>query len=184
FLAMVNLQAGIIRGNTTSWDIVQASNLAQHVLQSIRIEAEQWTNTSTQDVNQAGFRYLQHVNDTVYADGSRGSGWLKAFDQGTVSFQLVNQIGRDTGYDQGALTQIRATDNRKFCVRYRLTWLVTDYLIRAEVRVLWPRDLGNAGQYDACPINIGSDSDMQQDVSNVYSVTYPTTVMRNVFVQP
>ena len=191
FLAMVNLQAGIIRGNTTTWDLVGATNLAQHVLETIRMEATEWTNESTQPVDQPQFRYLRFVNDGVVApDGTSGSGWRRAFVQGGAPFQMVNQLGNDVGYDPGALVQFRTAANvqiqRRFCVRYRLTWLVQDFLIRAEVRVFWFRQMGTAGQFDACPMNLGANDDMQSDqnIANVYSVTYPTTVMKNVFVQP
>jgi len=183
FLAMIHLQAGVIRGNTNTWDMVAAANLAQHVLESIRLETVEWTNQSTQSTNQNQFTYLQHVNDGGLPAVGSGSGWLRAFDDPGQPFQKVNQLG--AGYpaiavidDAGALAQIPTTTNRRFCVQYRLTWLVPDFLIRAEVRVLWSRLEGRAALYDACPAG------METDLANVYSLTYPTTVMRNVFVQP
>jgi len=178
FLAMIHLQAGVIRGNTTTWDMVTATNLAQHVLESIRLESVEWTNDSVQGPTQGQFKYLQHVNDTVPPAVGTGSGWLRAFDVPNAPFQMVNQLGRDAAYNPGSLVQFPDTRNRRFCVQYRLTWLILNYLIRAEVRVAWPREDGRGGLYDACPLG------METDMVNVYSVTYPTTIMKNVFVVP
>jgi hypothetical protein len=97
---------------------------------------------------------------------------------------MVNQIGDNLGWegnqswDSGALGEIRNDAGRRFCVQYRLTWLVPDHLIRAEVRVMWPRAGVNMNDYDSCP------ADMFTHPTDILSVTIPMTVMKNVFVSP
>lgn len=176
FLAMLHLQAGVLRANTTARDVVTATQLALHLIETIRIEAMEWTDDGTQGVNQPKFKYLPRVNDEAGPVAGRGSGWRRAYEVPNEPFQMVNAVGRDPTYDPGALQQFPNTQGRRFCVRYRLTWLIPNFLIRVETRVLWPRAEGQGGLFDACGPN------MDTDVANAYQVTQVTTVMKNVFV--
>lgn len=178
FLAMLHLQAGVLRANTTARDVVTATQLALHLIETIRLEALEWTNDTTQGVDQAKFQYLRHVNDEAGPVAGRGSGWRRAYDIQGATFRMVNALGRDATYDAGALQQFPDTQARRFCARYRLTWLIPNFLIRVETRVLWPRAEGQGGLYDACGPN------MDTDVANAYQVTQVTTIMKNVFVTP
>ena len=176
FLALVHLQAGILRGNSNSWDMVGATHLAQNLLEAIRMEAMEWTDNAGQGVDQAKFQYLKHVNDVGVTQ------WIRAFDLPGQRFQRVNQAGRDTRYDSGVLNELHDTRNQRFCVRYRLAWMIPNQLIRAEIRVLWNRDNGQGGKYDACPLSPNPAQDMDFDVANVFAATFSTTVMKNAFV--
>ena len=178
FLAMLHLQTGVLRANTTARDVVTATHLAEHLLETIRMEAVEWTNDGDQGVDQAKFKYLRHVNDGGGPAEGRGSGWLTAYDIPNATFTMVSQLGRDTTYDPGALQQYPDTQRRRFCARYRLTWLIPNILIRAEARVLWPRVEGQGGLYDRC------EPGMDTDLANAYQVTQVTTLMKNVFVAP
>lgn len=178
FLAMLHLQAGVLRANTTARDVVTATQLALHLIETVRLEALEWTDDGTQGVAQAKFRYLPHVNDEAGPVAGRGSGWQRAWEIPNAPFQMVSALGRDATYDPGALQQFPDTRARRFCARYRLTWLIPNFLIRVEARVLWPRAEGQGGLYDACGPN------MDADVANAYQVTQVTTVMKNVFVTP
>jgi hypothetical protein len=172
FLAMVHLQSGILRANTTSRDMTMATHLAWHLIETIKMEAVEWTNDTSQPYNQPKFKYLNQIPDP---NAGSTSGWLTAFDT-TSDFRMINILGRDQAYDGGALTQFPDTVSRRFCVRYRLTWILSNMLMRVDVRVLWPREGSQAVQYQACPVS------MDNDMANVYSVTFSTTVMKNVFV--
>lgn len=178
FLAMLHLQAGILRANTTARDVVTATQLALHLIETIRVEALEWTNDAAQGVNQAKFTYLRHVNNEAGPVAGRGSGWRRAYEIQGGTFQMVNSLGRDMTYDAGALQQFPDTQSRRFCVRYRLTWIIPNFLIRVETRVLWPRSEGQGGLFDHCGPN------MDADMANAYQVTQVSTVMKNVFVAP
>lgn len=178
FLAMLHLQAGVLRANTTARDMVVATQLALHLIETIRMEAVEWTNDTTQSVDQAKFKYLKHVNDGGGPAPGRGSDWLLAYFVPGADFQMVNALGRDAQYDPGALQQFPDSQGRRFCVRYRLTWLIPNFLIRVETRVMWPRAEGKGGLFDMCGEN------MLTDLANAYQVTQVSTVMKNVFVVP
>lgn len=183
FLALTSLQASILKANENSWNITSAVALARHVQETIRMEGLQWYNDSFDGIGgvaQERFRYLKHVG--VPAAGT-GSDWLDAeFYAAGTDFQLVNQLGNQGAYDAGALQEVRNDRGRRYCVRYRLTWIVPNYLIRTDVRVLWVRHEGRAGLYDACPMT-GADT-MENHPEDVFSISIPATVMRNVFVAP
>lgn len=177
FLAILYLQQGVIRGSANSWNMVQATHLARHVLETIRLEGAQWYNDSGNGeggVLQTGFRYLSNVGPAMIGGTS---GWLNAqFYPSGTQFQMVDQLGRQLNYDPGVLQEIRPDRNPRFCARYRLTWLIPNQLIRAEVRVLWPRDGVRAGRYDQC------EMEMDLRPADAFSITIPATVMKNVFV--
>lgn len=179
FLAILYLQQGVIRGSANSWNMVQATHLARHVLETIRLEGTQWYNDTGMGqggAQQNQFTYLRHVGPAMVGGNS---GWrnIDFFPAGTP-FQMVDQLGRQVAYDPGALQEIRPDRNPRYCARFRLTWLIPNQLIRAEVRVLWPRDDTRAGRYDQC------DMTMDTRPADAFSITIPTTVMKNVFVAP
>lgn len=178
-VAVLHLQTSLLRGTSNSWDMTGATFLARNVLETIKIEGLEWYNDSglgLGGVQQAKFVYLDTVGAAV---AGSGSGWQKApFENSAAAFQLVNQLGDHAGVDDGALGEITNNINRRYCVQYRVTWIVPNYLIRAEVRVMWLRAEGLAGNYDACP------ADMFTHPEDIYSISMPMTVMKNVFVAP
>lgn len=178
FMAILMLQAGVIKGNTNTWDVVCATNLAQHVLETIRIEALEWTGKdATQGYDQDKFHYLRSLSSAGIPAPQVSTGWLKAFDLGkNVKFQMVNQAGRDTYYDSGILNEVPDSRNQRFCVQYRLTWIIPDALIRAEVRVLWPKLETAAGNFDACP------KGMENQTNMVNQISVATAVMKNASI--
>jgi prepilin-type N-terminal cleavage/methylation domain-containing protein len=165
FLAMIRLQAGVVQGTANAWTMVQATQLAEHVMETIRMEAVSWT-ASDPVLAQSKYQYLS----------ATGMGWKRAFDQGTVSFQRTNQLGYQPGYDDGALAEVPNSRNARFCAQFRMTELVPGMLLRADIRVLWPRENAQSTAYDRCPLG------METDRANVFSASFSTTVMRNVFV--
>ncbi len=179
FLAIVYLQTSLLRGTSGAWDMTCATTLARHTLETIRIEGIEWYNDTglgVGGVQQGKFNYLRNVGAPI---AGAGSGWLRApFANAAAPFQLTNQLGDNLAWDDGALGEIVNTTNRRFCVQYRLTWVVPNFLIRAEARVMWPRPEITAGTYDACPAN------MFDNPTDIYSISMPMTVMKNVFVSP
>jgi len=179
FLALSHLQTSVLKANENAWNMTSAVRLATHVQETIRTEALRWYNDTYNGlggVAQNDFQYLRWVGPPA-VNGS--SGWRSPgfFPEGTP-FAMVNQAGNQTAWDTGILGHVPADRNARYCLQYRLTWLVPDFLIRSEVRVMWPRPQARAGLYDACP------ADMADHPEDVFSITIPTTVMKNVFVSP
>jgi len=172
FLSLINLQIGTLHAVGTSRSMLQAINLAEHFIESLKVEALPWNMDAAAMLTQPErFPNLRLVG----AAGPGGSsGWVRGM-LADDSDRRVGPIGPGTGADEGVAAELVPDRERRYCVHYRLTWIVPDYLIRADVRVLWIRDEANIELYDECPIG------MESDLANVSSVTVPGTLMRNVF---
>ncbi len=176
FLALVNLQIGTLRGVGTSRSMMQAVNLSEHFIETLKSEGLPWTGDASILTSQpTTFPHLRLAGSPTEGGGS---GWVRAY-QSTNSDSRVGPLGivESDNWDAGAAMEISPERERRFCVHYRLTWVVPNYLIRADVRTLWMRDESNVGLYQDCPVG------METDLANVASVTIPGTVMRNVFAQ-
>ena len=185
FIAIINLQIGTVEAVATARNTTEATNLAEHVIELIRSDAIEWT-ADGDTVDSTRFPYLS-VAGTATAGG--GSGWVLATlspdtDRrvGSLGDAFVNPSGSDRECNAGILNEFPADRNKRFCVFYRLTWVVPDYLLRADVRVAWMRGRQTMTAYSTC----GSDNPTEtatlfNDTSRVASVTIPATVMRNVF---
>lgn len=188
FLALLHLQTGINRSNTNAWNLVSATYLGEHLIETVRMEALEWTNDASQDYGQSKFHYLKALDNGIKPPvAGYTTAWQKAFDT-TGTFRRVNQVGRlfgtGTEYDAGIAGEFPDNRGQLYCVHYRLAWVIAGYLARLEVRVLWPRMEGEQRNattlqsYDTCPL------EMVDDVANVYGVTLTSMVMKNVFVNP
>jgi len=174
FLALVNLQIGTLRGVGTSRSMMQAVNLSEHFIETLKSEGLPWTGDASVLTSQpAVFPHLRLAGAPT--DGG-GSGWVRAY-QSTETDSRVGPLGIDDTWNAGVAMEVDPDRERRFCVHYRLTWVVPNYLIRADVRTLWMRDEANVSLYQDCPVG------METDLANVASVTIPGTVMRNVFAQ-
>lgn len=179
FVALLKLQIGTLHGAGASRDQQNAINLAEHVGQTMQIEALQWTPASGELANST-FTYLKNAP----TDTNEGSAteWLKAFPgTGGAGKELyVSPVGNDAAYDSGAIGLYSGGTgafNAEYCVHYRLTWLIPDVLLRADIRVMWLRNDAAWGDYKQCPLN------MADNLHDVNSVTTPVSILRNVFVK-
>ena len=160
FVALAKLQTTSIQGarGTTSMD--QAVMVAENFLEDLRLELSQWTPTSS--IQQLGPDSLPSLANLpaggnigagaqTPGDGIPGApGWVIAGDPGNN--RLIGVSGDQRSFDNvsGQTVLLNAgirkamtdpnipTAGEKFCLRYRLTWLVPGKAIRAEVEVSWP----------------------------------------------
>jgi Tfp pilus assembly protein PilV len=178
FLALLYVQTQTLAGLSTSKSLVEASNLAEHFLETLREESIEWTNMSTAGPNQDKFLYLKAAPTSTGAGTT--SGWIRAYTAPSGQEQWIGKLGADTTtYDIGIQQQVPWDRSRKFCAHYRLTWLIPELLLRAEVRVMWPREGADYAKYSTCP----TDQSMEDDLMNVASVSMSTALMRNIFVE-
>jgi len=153
----------------------QAINLAEHVAQTMRLEALQWSSNS-QAIDNSSFLYLKNA-PIVVAEG-QSSEWLNAFPVGATKDDLrVGPVGNNTSYDQGILTELPPTQNANFCVHYRWTWLIPELLLRADIRVSWSKNKAQHMLYANCPVT------MESKLADINSITVPVSVMKNIFVR-
>ncbi|MBM4371618.1 MAG: hypothetical protein FJ098_08185 [Deltaproteobacteria bacterium] len=183
FIAVINLQIGTVQAVAAGRNLTEATNLAEHVIELIRSEAVEWT-ADGETVEPTRFPYLS-VAGAPAASG--GSDWTPAMlspiqgvDERLGSLGSdVNPRGEAMGQNLGILNEFPLDRNRRFCVYYRLTWIIPDYLLRADVRVSWMRQRTDQTVYQDC--SALEPERMFNDLSRVASITLPATVMRNVF---
>jgi type II secretory pathway pseudopilin PulG len=175
FMALVNLQIGTIKAIAGSKGVLEATNLAEHLLESMKTEALQWTGVQGQLGAADKFPFLYRAaSGAAVATGQ--TGWLKAFTQKGADGR-VGAVGEAGLWDAGIHGEFPTGTYRKYCVHYRLAWLITDYLLRADVRVMWLREGADASKYAACD----AGSNMERDFGNVLTVTVSGMVSANVF---
>ena len=174
FIAIINLQIGTINAVATARDMTEATNLAEHVIELIRSDAIEWTADGEIVNNQARFPYLGMVLDLTTGGGS---GWVQAMlsPDADVRVGSLGYASRSPERDAGVMNEFPPERNKRYCVFYRLTWLLSDYLLRVDVRVMWVRGNQSQTAFPECPLT------MINDASQVSSITIPATVMRNVF---
>ena len=174
FVALLNLQIGTLHTASASRDMQEAINLAEHVSQTMRLEALQWTPTKNpSDLITA--RYLNNAPTDV-TEGA-ATQWLVAYPatEGQPDGR-ISAVGSDMQYDTGIIGEIGSDVRANYCVHYRLTWLVPNMLLRADVRVLWPRNQAVFSKYSNCAVG------MESALQDINSITTPITIIRNVFV--
>ena len=183
--ASLNMAMYALHANQERRDSIAAEQYAEHVLSTIQAEALFWT-----DLNPPyGYIWYLFRLDQLSAAGdlpaNRTTGWLKVPGTDQGDDKRVGRVGADEIYDAGiqfatygfnAAGTGSAPPGPAYCGFWRLTW-VTSSLIRAEVKVAWPRASLNVDKYKDCPAT------MADDVGNVGSITLPAMVMKNVYVQ-
>lgn len=173
FLSLSILAGATIKGLSQAKDLTEALNLAEHFLLTVRQEAVEWTNDTDQGVNQTKFKYL---NNIPLAGTGTTSGWMRGYYKAGLMDQRVNSLGRDDGvggYDSGILNEFGVNVGKRFCVHYRLTWLIDNLLIRVESRIIWLKENADINYYSDCHVGIENDTDF------IYAITVPTTIMKN-----
>lgn len=165
-----------LRGNTEQRTAVDAQQYAQHLLATVQVEAWTWTEA----VPAPKMIYLRHLPpgpDQPGGSANATTGWSRVDSSGFGNDSRIGRMGADDQFfDKGILLEMPMDGGVRYCAHYRLTWVTAD-LVRAEVRVSWPRPHVDTDKYIDCPI------EMAEDVNNVGSVTLPTLVMRNASVQ-
>lgn len=197
FVALAQLQTTSIRGaqGTTSMD--QAVMVAENFLEDLRLELSQWTPTSS--IQQLGPDSLPSLANLpaggnigagaqTPGDGIPGApGWVIAGDPG--SNRLIAISGDERTFDNvaGQTVSLNAgirkamtdpsipTAGERFCLRYRLTWLVPGKAIRAEVEVSWPYNPLDLNVLNTCAYFSA------ERLGEVRSVNLTTTIMTNLF---
>ena len=176
FVAIMNLQLGTVRGVGSARGMQGALELADHTAQTMRQEALRWTPTSGAPSTMADTLFLKHAPETTEVGST--SSWLVGYQEdGVVPPDLrVGTVGNSLTYSAGILGEL-GTNEKQFCVHYRLSWLVPDMLLRADIRISWVRPTVDFTTYAQCP------AAMIDRLDEVQSVSVPVTILRNIFVR-
>jgi prepilin-type N-terminal cleavage/methylation domain-containing protein len=143
--AVISMQKATIQGDLDARQTDLANSIARVWVERLQKDAMQWTLPSSADPASNNFSNAKLLANHINA-GTAPAWFLPTDYMGGTPETMspgFDILGRDVA--QGKLT----TDAH-FCANVRLTWLVTQALpgepglIRADVRVLWPRDLYNS----------------------------------------
>lgn len=126
-VALYSLQIVAVDGNSIAQEFTQATHLAERWIETLRKDSVSWTSQATRPPR------LQRENQ-----------WLDAMGPFMVTKDLM---------DQGTYQPEQALDPR-FCVKFRVQGVpATDpdpRMIRADVRVIWPRKDSALPDFQAC----------------------------------
>jgi hypothetical protein len=137
--AVMSMQKAAVQGNFDARNTDLANSIARLWVERLQRDTMQWTTPSSANPN------LNNFSDAKLIQPYVGRGWYLPPVQGTAP-ALTSPGFDNLGRDLAAIDLAKA----QFCVNVRLTWLVPQSLplepglIRADVRVVWPRGLYNS----------------------------------------
>lgn len=173
--AVMTMQKTSVQGNLDARKMDVANSIERLWVERLQRDSMQWTLPSPSSPSANNFSnatlLFNHVTGAWFVPAIATSGG------GQVISPAFDILGRDLASTTGAL----------FCVNVRLTFLVSDStypqnnLIRADVRVLWPRGISTvAPAGGGCATTVGQSAAPDP---TTYQAIYTTTVIREN-VQP
>lgn len=191
FVALFDLQASSLQGLRNTRRMVQANMLASNFLENLRLEFMSWTGDAGGQLEQDETEYPHLAQLPVGGAVSAGAqtpggdvadapGWVIA-GPADDSDRRVSFVGapHPLGYNEGIREAMVEQDlegaERPFCLHYRLTWLIPNRAIRAEVEVSWPLDGANMDEFMQCS-QLAANR-----LGEMRSVTLTSTISVNFF---
>jgi prepilin-type N-terminal cleavage/methylation domain-containing protein len=137
---VIAMQRAAVQGNDDARKMDMANTIGREWLERLRRDAMLWTLPNAAD------RSTNNMANAKFLDGHVTGEWFFPSDH--------QALGLSPGFDiLGRDLAANDLKDAQFCVNVRLSWLVTSQLIRAEVRVFWPRGLGVAPPASYCSAN-------------------------------
>ncbi len=177
--AVMSMQKAAIQGNADARKTDIGAAVARTWTERLQRDAMSWTLPSSANPsgnNLVNTKFLNNVGGGWFAPASSTDGMSPGFDI----------LGRDLA--TGDLSPPGGVQPATvFCVNVRLTWLVTNQLMRAEVRVLWPRGTSSSGTAgypitDWCTANMSFTGQGYTGAGdpdpNVFHTLYAATAIR------
>ena len=200
--AVMSMQKASVMGNLDARKTDMANNIARMWVERLQRDAMQWTcpSAACQSNNNmcagggaAGALLLcNNVTGNWFLPVSPANPYmgLTAPESMSPGFDI---LGRDLPLAELAPSSATGWAGAQFCVNVRLTWLVTPVpnpagttepgLIRADVRVLWPRGIyGGTPSAGFCTAGIGALADPEQAApagqTPFFHAIYMTTTLK------
>lgn len=169
-LGIVAMQSTAVNANLRAQEITMATNLARRWQDRLRRDSYQWTTPSQSNPtsNIAATWYLSRLGVSMTTDWyvpDPPSGTVAAMPE-TAAFDY---FGND----------VPTTDSRAYyCTQVRLTSLIPNQLLRAEVRVWWYRQGGvRPPTYTDCARS--ATAAVSNDTTNIRSIYVSQTIQRH-----
>jgi len=179
FLAVFALQFAALDANVNAMRFTEATNVAEGWLATLHREALMWNQRGGLDIDPPTMPNLSRGVVLPAAPGATG-GWVVA---------AIHDGGE--AVDKNTSTGTAPAPGFIYCIHQRLTWidardannLFSGEMLRAEVRVLWPRTergglATGGGNYTDCGASAGAEA-MGADIGHLVSVTIPDVVTWN-----
>ncbi len=137
--AVISMQRASMQGDLDARETDLANSIARTWVERLQKDAMQWTLPSSVDPGDNNFANAQLLAPNVTGKWFLPTAYLSNTPTWSPGFDI---LGRDLDGTSVA--------NAFFCANVRLTWLVAPALpgepglLRADVRVLWPRGLYNS----------------------------------------
>lgn len=178
--AVMSMQKGSVQGNLDAREADVASSIARTWVDRLQRDAMQWTLPNGNNQSGNNFALALLLAQPPYGQWSLPSWEMGQSSPETMSYAF-DILGRD-------LPAADIPTKTIFCVNYRLQWLVAQALpaepglIRADVRVLWPRNISNdppAGWCNtATAAMVNPDQASPNPPAPLYHSLYLTTTIR------
>jgi hypothetical protein len=176
------MQGASVKGHADARNLSTATNVSRVWLERLRRDALIW---GTPDLNGtprtlAATRWMQGAN------GAASTGWITP-----ANASVTQWVNAGTGERQSPAFDVRGVDQPEgdekvfFCTQYRLEAVqfnpgtAEPKLVRAEVRVFWPRNLHVARSPNFCRAAAGDVLvDDPAESTKAYHFVYAATVIR------
>lgn len=168
-LGIIALQGAAVTANQRAQELTTATNVARRWQERLRRDAMQWTNPSQENAttNIGNTWYLRPLATATQTN------WTLPTQPGGVVAALESTASDYWGNDVDVTSA-----NTFFCTHLRLTQLIPNELVRAEVRVWWYRHGGvRPSEYGGC--GAAALNTMGSDTSNVHWVHLTQVIARH-----
>jgi type IV pilus modification protein PilV len=177
-MALLGMQQQTTRANARARDMTMAMQLAQNVIERLKLESLAWNTVTTNPAADLG---NSNLLQGVSTSGAFITLPLRQAVNAGVTRNLANAftiLGTDivaSGADAATLASIR------YCASYRLTWIFsTNRAIRADVRVWWTKEAPTRSIIADFPLCADDNVSLNPGgaLFESYHVVYLSTVLR------
>lgn len=170
-MAVLGMQQQIIRGNVHARQITTATQIAQNVIERLKMDAVAWTAPGVPTAT----RYLNNV-----APGAIGAFTTIPFITTTAFGNTLMQSNAFDYYGDDLDMQAGSPPGLFYCASNRLSFVFNNNrIIRADVRVWWARE-GFGAIRAEFPVCVDDNARLNPGGSaiNNYHIVYLSTVLR------
>ena len=173
---VISMERGAILGNVEARRLDTANAIAHMWLDRLQSDAMMWTTPNryiSSDNRASAAPLLATVNASDNGDWHIPTAYQTATPPLTGAADVVgHDVPVSASWDDSGI----------YCTYVRLTWLVTNSLMRAEVRVVWARDTYNGSFTSFCTEPAPSAIiDATNAVQNFHFVYATTSIRQNTF---
>jgi hypothetical protein len=155
------------KGNNDAQAVTAASSIGEFWMERLRTESTMW-NVGPSDLTATAAPMLSNIGGGVSTAGAT-TGWIAPPGNPLLS--------RDT-QEREIVTGGTPTPSGEYCTQYRLTTLIPDQVLRAEVRIMWWKEgVARPSNWNTCPAPTGPGGN--PDITQLHVIALSSTLWRN-----